>query len=167
MDSSQRPLAVQVQDCNVGLSESTPEFSTAETAITYSRYTPSMSRKQLFPDVQEEQFLENESTYFVDRVDSFNCSNFLDVDWLSSSGNSCEEETYERSLLIGSPSLGMSSGEIKMESTPCHHHSGSSLKGKELASGDLGGGSASSSADLSEYSDRFVHWVNHSNMLFL
>ncbi|KAG6395653.1 hypothetical protein SASPL_141776 [Salvia splendens] len=166
MDSSQRPLAVQIQDCNVGLSESTPEFSTSETAITYSRYTPSMSRKQLFPDVQEEQFLENESTYFVDRVDSFNCSNFLDVDWLSSSGNSCEEETYERSLLIGSPSLGMSSGDIKMESTPCHH-SASSLKGKEQASGDLGGGSASSSVDLTEYSDRFVHWVNHSNMLFL
>lgn len=28
--------------------------------------------------------------------DSFNCSNFLDVDWLSSSGNSCEDETFER-----------------------------------------------------------------------
>ncbi|KAL1538068.1 phosphoinositide phosphatase SAC2-like [Salvia divinorum] len=165
MDSSQRPLAVQVQDSNVGLSESTPEFSTSETAITYSRYTPSMSRKQLFPDLQEEQFLENESTYFVDRVDSFNCSNFLDVDWLSSSGNSCEEDTYERSLLIGSPSIGLSSGEIKMESTPCYL-SGSSLKGKELASGDLGCSSSSSSVDLTGFSESFVHWVINGNMLF-
>lgn len=55
-----------------------------------------MSRRQLFPDTQQEQYLENDSIYFVERGDSFNCSNFLDVDWLSSSGNSCEEETYER-----------------------------------------------------------------------
>lgn len=61
-----------------------------------SRYTPSMSRKQLFPDSQQEHYLDNEKTYFVDRGDSLNCSNFLDVDWMSSSGNSCEEETYER-----------------------------------------------------------------------
>lgn len=26
----------------------------------------------------------------------FDSSNFVDVDWLSSSGNSCEEETYDR-----------------------------------------------------------------------
>lgn len=28
--------------------------------------------------------------------DACDCSNFLDVDWLSSSGNSCEEELLER-----------------------------------------------------------------------
>ncbi|XP_057770765.1 phosphoinositide phosphatase SAC2-like [Salvia miltiorrhiza] len=161
MDSSQRPLGADGQGSNMGLSESTPEFSTCDTAISYNRFTPSMSRKQLFPETQQEQFLENESTYFVDRGDSFNCSNFLDVDWLSSSGNSCEEETYERSLLIGSPSVGMSSGEIKMESTSWYQ-SGSNLKGKELTSGDLG----SSSVDLTGFSDSFVHWVTHGNMLF-
>lgn len=62
----------------------------------FCRCTPSMSRRQLFPDSQQEQYLENDSIYYVERGDSFNCSNFLDVDWLSSSGNSCEEETYER-----------------------------------------------------------------------
>lgn len=62
----------------------------------FSRYTPSMSRKQLFLDMQREQCLGNESIYFVERGESFDCSNFLDVDMLSSSGNSCEEETYER-----------------------------------------------------------------------
>ncbi|XP_042048111.1 phosphoinositide phosphatase SAC2-like [Salvia splendens] len=165
MNSSQRPLAMEVQDCGVCLSESTPEFSTCETAITYSRYTPSMSRKQLFLDAQQEQVLENESTYFVDRRDLINCSNFLDVDCLSSSGNSCEEETYERSLLIASPNVVMSSGEIKMASTPCHE-SGSSLKGKELVSGNLGCGSASSSVDLTGFSDSFVHWVINGNVLF-
>lgn len=62
----------------------------------FCRCTPSMSRRQLFPDSQQEQYLENDSIYYVERGDSFNCSNFLDVDWISSSGNSCEEETYER-----------------------------------------------------------------------
>ncbi|KAH6773343.1 Phosphoinositide phosphatase family protein [Perilla frutescens var. frutescens] len=164
LDNSERQN-VEIEGCNMGLSESTPEFSTCESAISYSRYTPSMSRRQLFPETQQEHYHENESLYFVERGDSFNCSNFLDVDWLSSSGNSCEEETYERSLLIRSPSVGMSSGEIKVESSPfCQ--SGSSLKGKELASGDLGYGAASSSVNLNGYSDCFVHWVTHGNMLF-
>lgn len=60
------------------------------------RYTPSMSPRQLFPDLQPDRYLETEDMYLYKRGDSFNCSNFLDIDWLSSSGNSCEEETYER-----------------------------------------------------------------------
>ncbi|KAL6568327.1 suppressor of actin mutation [Orobanche hederae] len=164
MDSSHRALPVKIRGSNVGLSDSTPEMSTCESDISYSRYTPSMSRTQLFPDSLPEQYLENDSIYYVERGDSFNCSNFLDVDWLSSSGNSCEEETYERSLLIGSPSAGMSLGEIKMEASSSYQ-SGSSLKGKELASGHLSYGAASSSNDLSGFSERFVHWVN-GDMLF-
>ncbi|KAL6560017.1 hypothetical protein OROGR_005134 [Orobanche gracilis] len=164
MDNSHRALPVKIRGSNVGLSDSTPEISTCESDISYSRYTPIMSRTQLFPDSLPEQYLENDSIYYVERGDSFNCSNFLDVDWLSSSGNSCEEETYERSLLIGSPSAGMSSAEIKMEASSTYQ-SGSSLKGKELASGHLSYGAASSSNDLSGFSERFVHWVN-GDMLF-
>lgn len=70
--------------------------------VVFCRYTPSMSRRQLFPEQQPEQCLENDNIYFVERGDSFNCSNFLDVDWLSSSGNSCEEETYERYTFVWS-----------------------------------------------------------------
>ncbi|KAK6118742.1 hypothetical protein DH2020_047547 [Rehmannia glutinosa] len=127
MDNSHRPLPGKIQGCNVGLSESTPEISTCETDISYSRY---FSNLELFI---LKHYLDNDSVYFVERGDSFNCSNFLDVDWLSSSGNSCEEETYERSLLIGSPSAGLSSG-------------------KELASGDLSDGAACSSNDLAGFS---------------
>ncbi|KAI3455664.1 hypothetical protein Pfo_012327 [Paulownia fortunei] len=165
MDNSHRPLSVKIQGCNVGLSESTPEISTCESDISYSRYTPSMSRTQLFADTQPEQYLENDNIYFVERGDSFNCSNFLDVDWLSSSGNSCEDETYERSLLLGSPSAGLSSGEIKLEASSSYQ-SGSGLKGKELASGDLSYGAACSSNDLTGFSERFVHWVAYGDMLF-
>ncbi|KAK4427437.1 Phosphoinositide phosphatase SAC2 [Sesamum alatum] len=162
VDNSHRPLPAKLQGCNMGHSDSTPDFSNCESDISYSRYTPSMSRRQLFPDMQPENYLENDSIYFVERGDSFNCSNFLDVDWLSSSGNSCEEDTYERSWLIGSPYVGLSSGEIKMEAGSSYR-SGSSMKGKELASGDL---SACSSNDLTGFSETFVHWVNHGNMLF-
>ncbi|KAL2243161.1 phosphoinositide phosphatase SAC2 [Sesamum indicum] len=165
MDNSHRPLPAKMQGCNMGHSDSTPEFSTCESDISYSRYTPSMSRRQLFPDMQPEHYLENDSIYFVERGDSFNCSNFLDVDWLSSSGNSCEEDTYERSWLIGSPYVGLSSGEIKVEAGSSYR-SGSSMKGKELASGDLSYSGACSSNDLTGFSETFVHWVNHGNMLF-
>ncbi|KAK4395033.1 Phosphoinositide phosphatase SAC2 [Sesamum angolense] len=165
MDNSHRSLPAKMQGCNMGHSDSTPEFSTCESDMSYSRYTPSMSRRQLFPDMQPEHYLENDSIYFVERGDSFNCSNFLDVDWLSSSGNSCEEDTYERSWLIGSPYVGLSSGEIKVEAGSSYR-SGSSIKGKELASGDLSYSGACSSNDLTGFSETFVHWVNHGNMLF-
>ncbi|KAL3632098.1 suppressor of actin mutation [Castilleja foliolosa] len=164
MDNSHKTLPVKIRGCNVGLPDSTPEFSTCESDVSYSRFTPSMSRTRLFSDSLPEQYLENESVHYVERGDSFNCSNFLDVDWLSSSGNSCEEETYERSLLIGFPSAGLSSGEIKMDpSSSCQ--SGSSLKGKELASGDLSYSATGSSTDFSGFSERFVNWVN-GDMLF-
>ncbi|GER28361.1 phosphoinositide phosphatase family protein [Striga asiatica] len=127
MDNSHIALPVTIKSCTLGLSDSTPEFSTCDSDASYSRYTASMSRTRLFHDPQPERYLQNDSTYYVERGDSSNCSNFLDVDWISSSGNSCEDETYERSLLIGSPSVGMSSGEIKLE-TNSSYQSGSSLK---------------------------------------
>lgn len=47
-----------------------------------------MPRKQLFAD--------SDHSAFTEHGDASTCSNFLDLDWLSSSGNSCEEEMYER-----------------------------------------------------------------------
>ncbi|GMP84957.1 hypothetical protein CsSME_00038287 [Camellia sinensis var. sinensis] len=70
------------------LSESTPEISTCESELSYSR--------QLFLDMQRNQYLENDRVCLDGHRDSFHCSNFWDVDWLSSSRNSCEEETYKR-----------------------------------------------------------------------
>lgn len=54
-----------------------------------------MSR-QLFRDMLEDQCSESNHICYGDHGDACTCSNYLDVDWLSSSGNSCEEETYER-----------------------------------------------------------------------
>lgn len=52
-----------------------------------------MARRQLFLDTQKDQ-LESDHIYFCENGSGD--SNFLDLDWLSSSGNSCEEEIYER-----------------------------------------------------------------------
>lgn len=62
----------------------------------FSRYTPSMPQRMLFSDMQLDQCLDSDHICFRENGNVCNCSNFLDVEWLSSSGNSCEEETYER-----------------------------------------------------------------------
>ena len=54
-----------------------------------------MPRRQLFVDMQRDQNLED-NIYSNEHGDLYNCSNFVDLDWLSSSGNSCEEESYDR-----------------------------------------------------------------------
>ncbi|MBA0547734.1 hypothetical protein Golob_018879, partial [Gossypium lobatum] len=78
-----------------GLSESSPEISTCESDITYSRYTPSMPRRQLFRDMQRDRCLETGRIFFSECGDGFNYSNFVDLDCISSSGNSCEDEPFD------------------------------------------------------------------------
>lgn len=58
------------------------------------RHPASTPRKQLFGDVQREQYVDNGHVNIHERVDSLDCSNFVDLDWLSSSGYS--EESCER-----------------------------------------------------------------------
>ncbi|CAH1425401.1 unnamed protein product [Lactuca virosa] len=112
-------------------SESLHEIS-CESDSTYPKETP------------------NSDHVFYNR-DSFNCSNFLDVDWLSSSGNSCEDETYERSTLVGSPMGGQSSENVVNEM--CTFASDSEIC--DNVKGVKGG-----------FSDRFAEWVTHGDIMF-
>ncbi|CAK9144660.1 unnamed protein product [Ilex paraguariensis] len=164
-----QPLPHDMHSGNKGLSESTPEISTYENDISFSRYTPSMSRQKLFHDVHLEQCLDDDHSCFKEHGDEFNCSNFLDMDWLSSSGNSCEEEMYERSTLMNSPVAGLSSdsvlNELKMESSASASESGSSMKQGELTATHAYGAARASDV-LGEFSDSFVYWVMHGEMLF-
>ncbi|XP_057504873.1 phosphoinositide phosphatase SAC2-like isoform X1 [Actinidia eriantha] len=129
---------------NKGLSESTPEISTCESGLSYNRFTPSMSSRQLFPDMQLEQCLESNLICFDKHRDSINFSNFFYVDWLSSSGNSFEEETYES---ISSDTVGTGH---KTESGASASESVSSMKNSDI---------------VAEFSDSFVHWVTYGEML--
>ncbi|XVF35196.1 hypothetical protein REPUB_Repub18cG0124600 [Reevesia pubescens] len=138
-----------------GLSESSPEISTCESDISYSRYTPSMPRRQLFGDVQRDRCLETDHIFFSEHGDGFNFSNFVDLDWLSSPGNSCEDEPFERSsVLASSPVTGLSSENVVNgifgETTPSTSENGSSMKNSNVPE---------------EFSDSFVQWVHNGQML--
>ncbi|KAJ1402976.1 SAC domain [Sesbania bispinosa] len=145
--------------------ESSPEISTTETEndISFSRYTPSMPRRQLFGEMQRERCLEGDHIYYSDHGDSFSCSNFVDLDWLSSSGNSCEEEPYERSSITNSPVAGLSSenvvnGVMVGETTASTSDWGSSsLKGREQTESELSYSDVRSNTP-EEFPDTFVHW---------
>nr|XP_043635518.1 phosphoinositide phosphatase SAC2-like isoform X2 [Erigeron canadensis] len=147
------------QDSRKGLSESSPEISTCESDSSYPRYMPAMSRQQLFLDAHAEDYPNSDRIFYNKRLDSFNCSNFLDVDMISSSGNSCEEEPYERSLLTGSPCGGQSSenlvngtGPLPCGSESCLHLKEENQGGRNLRAG--------------EYPDEFVKWVMDGGLLF-
>ncbi|CAK9179659.1 unnamed protein product, partial [Ilex paraguariensis] len=139
------------------LSESTPEISTCESDIAFSRYTPSMPRRELFVDMQRERCLEN------DNGDALDCSNFVDLDWLSSSGNSCEEELFERSMLTNSPIAGLSSDNVindpVEETTPSTSEYGSCMKVREQTGTELSYDDAQNYEVPGEFSDSFVRWV--------
>ncbi|KAJ8553212.1 hypothetical protein K7X08_023890 [Anisodus acutangulus] len=169
-DDSDHPLPKSAKGGSMCLSEFTPEISTCETDISFARYTPSMSGRQIFLDMQLEQHLGSESVRLRERVDSVDFSNFLDIEWLSSSGNSCEEETYERSAIIGSSCGILSSDGLTVESEAetsfSAIESASSLKRQEQISGDLNIIAKGSNKHITGFSEKFVHWVNNGDMLF-
>ncbi|MBA0568161.1 hypothetical protein Golob_005672, partial [Gossypium lobatum] len=149
-----------------GLSESSPEISTCESDISCSRYTPSMPRRQLFGDVQRDRYLETGQIFFSEHGGGVNCSNFVDLDWLSSSGNSCEDEPFERSsLLTSSPGLSSENvvNGILGETTPSTSEYGSSMKvgscnaGRKLLNLTLMG---MHQTGMEEFPESFVQWTS-------
>ncbi|KAH7852684.1 hypothetical protein Vadar_027874 [Vaccinium darrowii] len=142
------------------LSESSPEISTCESGMTISRCTSSAPRRQLFVDMHRERWLDN------DQGDT--CSNFVDLDWLSSSGNSCDEELYERSMLMSSPIVGRSSENvingIMGDTAPSTSEYGSSMKGRDHTGTDLSYDDQVFEV-LEEFSDSFVRWVTFGETL--
>lgn len=143
------------------LSESSPEISACESGVTISRYTSSAPRRQLFVDMHRERWLDN------DQGDA--CSNFVDLDWLSSSGNSCDEELYERSMLMSSPIVGWSSENIingiMGDRAPSTSEYGSSMKGREHTGTDLSYDDVQDFEVLEEFPDSFVRWVTFGETL--
>ncbi|RDX72707.1 Phosphoinositide phosphatase SAC3 [Mucuna pruriens] len=165
MSAPSQGLPVRSEEGGKGICESSPEISTTESDISFSRYTPSMPRRQLFGEMQRERCLENDHIYYSDHGDSFSCSNFVDLDWLSSSGNSCEEEAFERSSITNSPIAGVSSenvvnGIMVGEATASTSDWGaSSLKGREQTESELSYGGDARSNTAEEFPDTFVHWI--------
>ncbi|KNA09861.1 hypothetical protein SOVF_149670 [Spinacia oleracea] len=142
------------------LVESSPDVSVPEIYTSYYRHPASTPRKQLFGDVQREQYVDNGHVNIHERVDSLDCSNFVDLDWLSSSGYS--EESCERSMSMYSPLTGLSLDNVMNgvtgETTPSSSQYGSSMKTREQTEGELSCAQVNDSV-LEEFSESFVRWV--------
>ncbi|KAK7275522.1 hypothetical protein RIF29_16641 [Crotalaria pallida] len=128
------------------LSESTPDIIACGSEICHSRKIQAGK----FTD----QYCDGDHVCYDEHGDACDCSNFLDVDWLSSSGNSCEEELLERSTTISTQNI---VNELITETTPSASESGSSVKGKQIGP-ELNKGA--------KYDESFERWV-HSEMFFV
>ncbi|WJX86631.1 suppressor of actin mutation [Trifolium repens] len=125
------------------LLESTSDTITCESSICHCR--------QVFGGMGKDQYYESDHICYEEHGDACDCSNFLDVDWLSSSGNSCEEELLERSTSISSDNI---VNELMTE-VPASE-SGPILK-ERRSEGDL--------KKDGKYTDKFENWVTHGEML--
>ncbi|KAL2936493.1 Phosphoinositide phosphatase SAC4 [Bienertia sinuspersici] len=147
--------------------ESSPDMSTTGNDTTYYRYSKSLPRKQFYGDVRRENYVGNDHIDIHERKDSLDCSNFVDLDWLSSSGNSCEEDCCERSMSMNS--AGLSSDNVMNgvmgETTPSSSQYGSGMKAREpTTEGELLCSKSSSSVP-EEFSESFVRWVTAGETL--
>ncbi|TKY64217.1 Phosphoinositide phosphatase SAC2 [Spatholobus suberectus] len=127
------------------LSGSTPDIFTCKSDICHCR--------QMYGEMVKGQNCDSDHIYYDEHGDACDCSNFLDVDWLSTSGNSCEEELLERSTSISSENI---ANELVTETSASE--SGSSIKGRQ------------SGEELSKdgkYSESFERWVTQGEMLFV
>ncbi|MQM22641.1 hypothetical protein Taro_055696 [Colocasia esculenta] len=143
-------------------SDSTPEMSICESDVSYSRYSPSSICRKLF----------TESAHAVlngHGADPSNWSNFLDIDYLSSSGNSCEEEIYDRSSIVNSPSENISTESLvngtMIETAPMLKENGFLIMGQDSTEKLVAFGAAGNMDKLGGFSDSFVHWVVHGETL--
>ncbi|KAF4399391.1 hypothetical protein G4B88_022474 [Cannabis sativa] len=149
-----QPLSEIVAAANDGISESTPLIPTNEDSIAACRYIPSVIQKQFFKFMHDGQLLGRDPIS-CDEDDECNFSNFMDADWLSSSGNSCEGDINERSL--GSLSIENVVNGLNIDmNEPARKSSGmSTVKENEQAK-----------PDLDELLEKFGSWVSDGGSLF-
>ncbi|KAG5133105.1 hypothetical protein JHK82_024293 [Glycine max] len=164
-------LQDQSEEGSKAFCESSPEISTSsetESDMSFSRYTPLMPHRHLFGDIQRERFFHSDHISYSGHGDSFSSSNFVDLDWLSS-GNSCEEEPFERLSITNSSIARLSSenvinGVIMGGDTPSTSDLVSNNKGRERTGSELSNRDGRSKV-LEEFPDTFVNWVTNGQTL--
>ncbi|OEL19652.1 Phosphoinositide phosphatase SAC2, partial [Dichanthelium oligosanthes] len=131
-------------------SDSAPEISICE---------PNPCSSMNYGTVPGRHSMSEERQSYLKRLGypELHSSNFLDLDLLSSSGNSCDEEVFERSSLISSPM-----DEVSVESSTSYSEQGHTDEGRDDT--DLSH-SSSQLSDVRDYSDRFAYWVANGGML--
>ncbi|XP_027335029.1 phosphoinositide phosphatase SAC2-like isoform X2 [Abrus precatorius] len=123
------------------LSGSTPDIFTCGSDICHCR--------QIYGGMVKDQNYDIDHICYDEHGGICDCSNFVDLDWLSSSGNSCEEELLERSTSISSENI---ANELITTETSASE-SGSSMKGRQ------------SGEEFSKHFENFERWVTEGELL--
>ncbi|ONL94265.1 Phosphoinositide phosphatase SAC2 [Zea mays] len=143
-------LPVQQLDDIREASDSAPEISICE---------PNLCSSMNYGTVPGRHSMSEERQSYLKRLGypELHSSNFFDLDLLSSSGNSFDEEVFERSLLINSPM-----DVISPESSMSYSEQGHTDEGRDDT--DLSR-SSSQLSDIRDYSDHFAQWVVNGDTL--
>ncbi|CAH1448864.1 unnamed protein product [Lactuca virosa] len=136
--SSSLGKSLASSDQNKMMSESTPDVLACGSGLKYSR--------EAFADFKDGSFDH-------EKCDSFDCSNFVDLDWLS-----CEQQFMDRSIFKNSSSVA-AENEIVAQTTPST--SESSMKGSKHADDN----DTNDFEVGEEFSDSFLSWVNNGETL--
>ncbi|KAL7592211.1 hypothetical protein Lser_V15G32783 [Lactuca serriola] len=136
--SSSLGKSLASSDQNKMMSESTPDVLACGSGLKYSR--------EAFGDFKDGSFDH-------EKCDSFDCSNFVDLDWLS-----CEQQFMDRSIFKNSSSVA-AENEIVAQTTPST--SESSMKGSKHADDN----DTNDFEVGEEFSDSFLSWVNNGETL--
>ncbi|XP_010425810.1 PREDICTED: phosphoinositide phosphatase SAC3-like [Camelina sativa] len=126
--------------------------------VALSRCTPSMPRKQLFGDVQKVHRFGSDQVYFGGEEDMSSVSNFVDIEWLSSSENSCVNALFDRSSALTRNLTTSSTENIINVGQSAHTTSesgSSSSKGKEPMGTKI----------REDFADSFKEWVAYGEAL--
>uniref|UniRef100_A0A1J3DP79 Phosphoinositide phosphatase SAC4 n=1 Tax=Noccaea caerulescens TaxID=107243 RepID=A0A1J3DP79_NOCCA len=148
------------------ISESSPDMPTSSD-VGLSRCTPSMPSTHFFGDAQKVQHNGSSSNYLSEQEDMSSVSNFVDVEWLSSSENLCENDQLYRSSALTRYSTAetLSSENIISEakqSTPAKSEGGSSSrKGKE----PMGTEMSVHTKIRDDFPDSFKQWVAYGEAI--
>lgn len=149
-DSTTRNL--HAPDCPYS-SENPDKQSLLEPLLKPTSGTSICQCRQVYGGTGKDQYCENDHICYDEHEDANDCSNFLDVDWLSSSENSCEEELLDRSISISSENI---VNELITE-VPASE-SGPIFKERQ------------SEEELNKngkYTESFENWVTHGQLLYV
>ncbi|KAL9262277.1 Phosphoinositide phosphatase SAC4-like protein [Drosera capensis] len=146
---------------NSVLSDSSPDITTSG-GVAYSRYTPPFPRKQLHGNSFKDLNRENGHTSMHEHRDSTDSSNFVDLDWLSTS---TDDDFMDRSTHIT-----RLSSENVMNGLIGETSSSPSAYGASMKIRDQGGSDISYEDDVDnsvpeEFPDSFARWVHFGETL--
>ncbi|KAH0854635.1 hypothetical protein HID58_051010 [Brassica napus] len=155
---------VSSRQVNHVTSESSPDMPAAGD-VSLSRCTPSMPSTHFFGDAKKIQHNGSSSYYLSEQEDMSSVSNFVDVEWLSSSENLCEnDQLYRPSPLTSYSTAEVSSSEniiseVKQSTPAISENGSSSRKGKEPMEGEP------STKIYDDFTDSFKQWVAYGEAL--